>query len=402
MKKLLKPLLVLVVLAVLIILVYNIFVLFNSETKTQIVSEGAIEEKISGEVMIIRDETVVLQKPNVIVSSAFMDGDRVAKGTKIADLYYGEVESATRAELLAVSERIKRLEALASQNEFLSGSMPETMFGGYATEVMKVAQTKNMEAFYTVRENIENAINRKIASDEGGTDAVLSELRARHDELEKSITGEKETVYAERAGVYFSSFDGYEGTVSPESMFSLTPSALQKIKNTGASDTGNVASMKIADGYVWYAAIPVHEDKLPSVKKGATLKIRFPHFSQDTYDVEVQNISKPENGQAVVLVCGTTYNEAVYYNRFMEAELILNSYTGLKFFKDAIKVKGNQTGVYVVENDGTATFKPVEVLATDSGYTVVKANSELENSLKIYDEVVITDGTIKEGEIVPK
>ena len=402
MKKILKPLLVLVVLAVLIILFYNIYVLFNPDTKTQIVSEGTIEEKIPGEAMIIRDETVVLQKNDVIVSSVLTDGDRVAKGTKIADLYYGNVSTGTRTELLQVSERIKSLEALASQSAFLGGSMPETMFAAYATEIMNAAQNKDMVAVYRVHENVENAINRRIVSDEGNTDAVLHALKARRDELEKSITGEKDTLYAECSGVYFSSFDGYEGSVSPGNMLSLTPTSMQKIKNTRAMDNSTKVTMKIADGYVWYAAIPVHEDKLPSIKKGAILKIRFPHFSQDTYDVEVLNISKPEKGQAVVLVCGTTYNEAVYYNRFMDAELILNSYTGLKFLKDAVKVKGNQTGVYVVQNDGTAAFKPVEVLATDSGYTVVKEDSELENSLKIYDEVIITDNTVKEGEMVPK
>lgn len=402
MKKLLKPLLVLVVLAVLIILFYNIYVLFNPDTKTQIVSEGTIEEKISGEAMIIRDETVILQKQDVIVSSALTDGDRVAKGTKIADLYYGDVASGIRTELLQVTERIKSLEALASQNAFLGGSMPETLFAAYATEIMNAAQSKDMEAVYRVHENVENAINRKIVSDEGNTDVVLRDLRARQSELEKSITGEKDTLYTDCSGVYFSSFDGYEGLVSTDSMFSLTPTEIQRIKNNDTTDNSTKVTMKIADGYVWYAAIPVHEDKLPSLKKGAMLKVRFPHFSQETYDVEVQNISKPEKGQAVVLVCGTTYNEAVYYNRFMDAELILNSYTGLKFLKDAVKVKGNQTGVYVVQNDGTAAFKPIEVLATDSGYTVVKEDSALENSLKIYDEVIITDSTVKEGEMVPQ
>lgn len=397
MKKFLKPIILIAVLTVLAILFYNIYVLFNPEVKTQIVSKGTIEEKITAEVMIIREESVLLKESDVIASSGLVDGERVAKGEKVADLYYGEVSPAVQAELRSVSEKILSIEDLTSRSEN-AGSSPDTIMSGYAEDVLKAAHKQDADELFKIRGSIEDAVIRKIASDATSAETVLSDLRDRQAELEKNIQGDKKELYADSAGVYFTSFDGYEEKVSAEDLEKLLPSSVEQIKKEKGESNAYDATMKIADGYMWYAAVPVHADKLPSVSKGANLSIRFPRYAEDAYPVEVMHISATEKDYALVICRGTTYNEPVYYNRFMDAELILNSYSGLKFFKEAVKMQDKQTGVYVVQSDGTAKFKPVEVRASDDAYTVVKENGDL----KIYDEVIMTGSPIQDGDVVPR
>ena len=79
---------------------------------------------------------------------------------------------------------------------------------------------------------------------------------------------------------------------------------------------------------------------------------------------------------------------------------MLSSYSGLKVFKDAVKVENDKTGVYIVQNDGTAKFKEAEVLASDEGYAVVKEDNQKENALLLYDEVLITKNPVKDGDFV--
>ncbi len=395
MKKILKIIILLALLTVLAILFYNVYVLFNPEIKTQIVSKGTIEEKITAEVMIIREESVLLKESDVIASSGLVDGERVAKGEKVADLYYGEVSPAVQAELRSVSEKILSIEALTARSEN-TGSSPDTIMSGYAEDVLKAAHKQDADELFKIRGSIEDAVIRKIASDATSAESVLSDLRSRQAELEKNIQGDKKELYADSAGVYFTSFDGYEEKVSVEDFEKLLPSSVEQIKKEKGENNAYDATMKIADGYMWYVAIPVHADKLPSVRKGADLAVRFPRYAEDAYPVEVLHISDTEKDSALVICRGTTYTEPVYYNRFMEAELILNSYNGLKFFKEAVKMQDKQPGVYVMQSDGTAKFKPVEVLASDDGYTVVRDGEDL----KIYDEVIMTDTPIQDGSAI--
>ena len=399
MKKIYKPVALLAILTVLAILFYNAYVLFNPEIKTQIVAKGTIEEKIETDAMIIRDESILLQASDVIASSGLVDGERIAKGEKVADLYYGEVAPAVQAELRSVSEKILSIETLM-EHAGSAGHSPDTIMSGYAEKIIKAAHKGEADELFKARDSIEDAVNRKIASDISGAETVLNELYGRRKELEKNITGDKKELYADTAGIFFTAFDGYEGKVTTEEMEKLTPASVAQIKREKNEGNTYDTTMKIADGYTWYVAVTVPEDKLPSVKKGADLGIRFPRYGEELYTVEVKHISEAEKGQAVIICEGTTYNEPVYYNRFMDAELILNSYSGLKFFKDAVKMEDKQTGVYVIKSDGTAQFKAIEVLASDDAYTVAKEKSDFSQSLKIYDEVIITDSPIQNGDVV--
>ena len=400
MKKIYKPVALLALLTVLAILFYNAYVLFNPEMKTQIVSKGTIEEKIETEAMIIREESILLKASDVIASSGLVDGERVAKGEKVADLYYGETSPAVQAELRSVNEKILSIETLMEHSGYGAGHSPDTIMSGYAQKIMKAAHVGAADELFKARDSIEDAVNRKIASDISGAETVLDTLRDRRTELEKNIIGDKKELYADTSGVFFTAFDGYEDKVVLEEMEKLTPSSLAQIKKEKTESNAYDTTMKIADGYMWRLAVTVSEDKLPSIKKGADLGIRFPRYGEDVYTVEVTHISDVEDGKALVICLGTTYNEPVYYNRFMDAELILSSYSGLKFFKDAVKMEDNKTGVYVVKSDGTAQFKEIEVLASDDAYTVVKDKSDFSQPLKIYDEVIITDSPIQNGDVV--
>lgn len=404
MKRGYKAFFIVAVIAAAAILAYNIFNLFNPSVTTQIAVKGSIEETVSTRGVVIREEEIVLKASNVIVSSVAQDGERVAKGEKLADLYYGLVTPEIQQKLREVNEKLSGLQTLKEGGGQHSVNSIDGMLKSYSLEIVDAAHKKNGSSLNKIRSQIEEVMNRKILSDKENAEAVISNLKSRQAELESQVSGEKQEAYATSAGMYFSSFDGYEGKIGTENIETLTPSSLKTLLGTSPDKSSHDATMKVANGFEWYFAVPVEEEKLPSLQRkmqyGYDVKIRFPQFGQDSYPAQLVRISEAENGEVLAVLRCYSYCDAVYYNRFLDAELVLNEYTGLKFFKDAVKVDSEKTGVFVRNNNGLAHFKEIEILATDEGYVVVKEDNSKQNGLLLYDEVVITRNSIKNGDVV--
>ncbi len=387
-----------------LLLIYQVYNLFNPSVRTQLVTKGVIEEVVSAEAMVIRDETVLLKESDVIVSSIMTDGSRVSKGEKIADLYYGSVTPEVQAKLREVNGKIKDLTELSRRTGTDSTNSLDTMLKNYATEIVSAAHKNNGDDLHKIRNGIDDIINRKIVSDSENANATISALKAEQASLEGQVSGEKKEMFSSNAGLYFSIFDGYEEKISLDHLQTLTPSGMEELKKINPDKNKYDATMKVADGYNWYVAIAMDEGKLPTLKrkqeKGESIDIRFNQYGEETYPVSIMRISDAEKGKVVVIGKGIAYSDAIYYNRFLDADVVLNSYEGLKFFKDAVRIADDKTGVYIIKNDSIAKFKEIEVLATDKGYCVAKEDNLNSNGLLLYDEVIITRNSIKDGDIV--
>lgn len=404
MKRFYRISLIVAAVAVVAILVYNIYILFNPGITTQIAIKGSIEEAVLTRGLIIRDEEIVLKSSDVIVSSVARDGERVAKGEKLADLYYGSVTPELQQKIREVNDKLSGLEALKESSSSHSINTIDTMFKGYSENIVLAAHKGNGASLSKIRGQIEDVMNRKILSDTESANSMIEGLKAQQSELESQINGEKKEAFATTAGMYFSAFDGYEGKIGTENIDELTPSGLKKILSTEPDKNSADATMKVANGFEWYVAISVEEEKLPSLQRkmqySYDVGIRFPKFGQETYPAQLVRISEPEKGEVLAVLRCYSYCEAAYYNRILDTELVLNEYEGLKFFKDAVKVNGEQTGVFVRNNNGVAQFKEIEILATDEGYVVAKEDNNKQGSLLLYDEVIITRNEIKNGDVV--
>jgi len=404
MKKIYRIIFIVAALVVAAIVAYNIYSLFNPPVTTQIAVKGSIEESVGTRGAVIREEEIVLKASDVIVSSVAQDGERVAKGEKLADLYYGQVTPELQQKLREVNDKLSGLTTLKEGGGQHSVNSIDGMLKSYSAEILNAAHKGDGKELSKIRSGIEEVMNRKILSDSENADSVISELKQQQSELEAQISGDKREAFASVAGMYFSSFDGYEGKIGTENIETLTPSSLKTLFKSAPDKNSMDATMKVANAFDWYLAVTVEEEKLPSLQRkmqyGLDVKIRFPQFGQESYVAQLVRISEPENGEVLAVLRCYSYCDAVYYNRFLDTELILNEYTGLKFFKDAVKVYEGKTGVFVRTNNGVAKFKEIEILTTDSGYIVAKEDNNNQGGLLLYDEVIITRNPIKNGDVI--
>ena len=96
------------------------------------------------------------------------------------------------------------------------------------------------------------------------------------------------------------------------------------------------------------------------------------------------------------------YLSQVTQLRHLTAELLLDSYSGLRIPANALRLNDEgQSGVYCVVGF-TAAFKPVDVVYRGDGYTLVRAADGATGSdiLRAGDEVIVTAGELYDGKVV--
>jgi len=85
------------------------------------------------------------------------------------------------------------------------------------------------------------------------------------------------------------------------------------------------------------------------------------------------------------------------------------NYEGLKIFVDSIIEKDGKKGVYLLDINRNAVFKPIQIIGIHEEYAIIKSNVFYEKkdgetrtieTIKLYDEVVRKAEKVKEGQLV--
>ena len=116
-------------------------------------------------------------------------------------------------------------------------------------------------------------------------------------------------------------------------------------------------------------------------------------FARDVYDqldMTVERVGNNEAGYKLLVLSCDKYMQNVTLLRQQSADVVFNSYQGLRVPKDAVRVEDvGQTGVYVLEG-ATARWKPITILHDNGESYVVELDKTSTANLWPGDEIIIT------------
>ena len=161
--------------------IYNLYILVNPKIRTQIATTGTIEEYISADGFVIRDEQILVQDTGLVVDSLVADGERVAKDSQVAVLYHSSIDPAVQANLKSINERILSLEQLKEQNEDVASADAgriESLTKAKVLELMRYSHFGQGISLSDVKSQLEEVVNQKIATDAESTSNVLGRIKS--------------------------------------------------------------------------------------------------------------------------------------------------------------------------------------------------------------------------------
>lgn len=390
---------VLIIIAVVVATLLAGLLVYRSQhtgLQEEIAVSSVYEDKTAGNALFIRDETPYDITQNIY--SYVEDGSRVANGEKIAALYSDKTNRGLIDSLNAIEEQIKASDVQVSAVDKTDKVAVEIAIKDNAEKLSHLIAHKDLSSMQAIKSEMASlgSDSEQIQAEEVDK---LTALKAERDKISKQISATYTPVYAEKAGVFVTSTDGFETQLTPNILDSLTPKTLTEWLHKTKRITKNTNQYKLTDNFTWYIAAAIPEEDAKNIKAGDTVQLRFTDVGDDLVDATIYAISAAQDGKVVVSCSSAGYIAGMYHLRQAKVEIIKHSYKGYKVNKNAIRMLNGKTGVYI-NSGGIAKFKEAQILINGQDVAIIKEDSGNKNALSLYDKVITEGKNIYDGKLL--
>lgn len=381
--KILKTTVVVLVYAVAFFMIaYLIYLAFDanySPVQTEIATMKTVEKSISTKVFIVRDENYISGNATGTIVPLVEDGQRVAEGQDIAAIFSSDADASKYVELNKINEELERFENIeaaeklnirdiatydqTTNDEFLS--LVESIADGDYSSVSTYA--------YSVRDRV---TSRQISLGyDVDTSSVLSELKA---EASALSTAQPTYLAADNTGYYINSTDGYENVIDYSSIKKLTTSQIEKVLKSKPDESKISNIGKLVNNFNWYVVASVERNDIDEVYVGKSVKVRFLDSAAEDVEMTVAAINTDLNGKAALVLSCNKISAGTSQLRIENAEIILDTISGYRVPKEALRTLDGVNGVYI-KRGNLVNFRRITTLYTGDDYVIARTY-EAENS----------------------
>ena len=368
--------------------------------------EADEETAVSG--YVVREESVLPSQESGILEITRSEGERVGAGQAVATVYADDSALANEEELAGLRTQREQLSyALESSSSSSAGvkldnnihagiiSMREDLYNGQYTSLESdISSLKSL------------VIQRSYSASGASTEELqtqLDDVNSRISALEAQQQRSAQSVTAPSSGLFSAVVDGYESTLTPAALETMTPSQLSAV-SADSSLSSNVGKMIYGD--TWYYAASMSDEDASAYRVGRSVTLRFTTELNRDLTMTVARISDSENGRRLVVFSCDEYLSEVTLLRRQSASIIHESYSGIRVPTAALRVEDGTPGVYCLVGM-QAVFKPVTVVYQGENYYLVepaKNADDTENTgtsrLRKGDSVIITAEELYDGKVI--
>ena len=327
------------------------------------------------------------------------DGERVTEGTVLAEIYTDPAQSTQREEL----DRLDRIIDLLTKSENSVGSDLALLTAQTRTALLNLLDQLDTASYTGMSDAIDEfllAQNRLQIStgQSSGFTATLADLQTQRDAAAAALEG-LQTIPADRNGYFISTaaalpLDLTEDTLKSDTAAALSERLQQEIPTTGSDLAG-----RIVTGFSWRFYGVCDLDTAARFDGVTSVKIRVPGKQDEALDAAVTEVAADETAglAKITLECRTINADVLRLGR-EDAEIVLNTYKGIRVSKRAMHIVDGERGVYV-KYGSLQRFRRIVVLFEDENYLLLDPEAE-DNEVRLYDERIVERPNLQDGGLV--
>ena len=327
------------------------------------------------------------------------DGERVTEGTVLAEIYTDPAQSTQREEL----DRLDRIIDLLTKSENSVGSDLALLTAQTRTALLNLLDQLDTASYTGMSDAIDEfllAQNRLQIStgQSSGFAATLADLQTQRDAAAAALEG-LQTITADRNGYFISTaaalpLDLTEDTLKSDTAAALSERLQQEIPTTGSDLAG-----RIVTGFSWRFYGVCDLDTAARFDGVTSVKIRVPGKQDEALDANVTEVAADETAglAKITLECRTINADVLRLGR-EDAEIVLNTYEGIRVSKRAMHIVDGERGVYV-KYGSLQRFRRIVVLFEDENYLLLDPEAE-DNEVRLYDEIIVEGPNLQDGGLV--
>lgn len=395
-----------------LVIIYIIYHLINSFTATLETTPAqlvTVNETISVDAYILRDETVLQSSTSGGINCLYSDGTMVRRDCAVADVYSGADTASVKSSIAKIDDQLRILEdsvvvesAAMSDSSVIDAELNEL----YYTIQGKINEN-NLDYVFRRKNEMLTLMNKRLVVKKlvSGYSAQIAELQSQRLQLTASLTNISETVYAPSAGYLYSELDGYEGTFGASLADTLTVSDFTALIETEPTEYGNNVVGKIATDYKWYIACLVDAAQATTFADNANYTVIFPYSSDSEIPMTLyRSVSDDDSGKTLLIFSTGKVNSDFNFLRRQSVEIVSESYTGYRVPVSSVRIVDGKQGVYVLEGN-VVKFREVTPLVEIDGNLIVEEQDKVNDSdyaskLGFYDSIITKGKNLYENKVI--
>lgn len=367
--------------------VYAWHVLFSGYETASLYSYSA-EDTVEATGYMVRQEEVLPGSEDLLEISV-AEGETVAAGDELAEVYDNEEALERHQEIKALESRLESLQYILthsmddSDNATLNSNIIDSVVNIRAVTASQdltnlpdeTAQLKTLMFRRDYTYNGSSALTEEIAD-------VVSQAESLSTENRVYTT----IITAPASGTFSGMVDGYEEALTPEDIKDLTPSKLEDMLEKKKDVQENENLGKLITNATWYFAAELEEADAARMKIGDTATLRFNSLAR-TIDMTVESVSKPDDGIACVVFSSDRYLSETTLLRDQTVDIIFDTIEGYRVDKAAVHVdnESGDIGVYRVYG-AQMDWISVEILWEDEDYYLIRQVPEHDEDGNLVEE----------------
>ncbi len=327
------------------------------------------------------------------------DGERVTEGTVLAEIYTDPAQSTQREEL----DRLDRIIDLLTKSENSVGSDLALLTAQTRTALLNLLDQLDTASYTGMSDAIDEfllAQNRLQIStgQSSGFTATLADQQTQRDAAAAALEG-LQTITADRNGYFISTAAALPLDLSEDTLKSDTAAALSERLQQEIPTTGSDLAGRIVTGFSWRFYGVCDLDTAARFDGVTSVKIRVPGKQDEALDATVTEVAADETAglAKITLECRTINADVLRLGR-EDAEIVLNTYEGIRVSKRAMHIVDGERGVYV-KYGSLQRFRRIVVLFEDENYLLLDPEAE-DNEVRLYDEIIVEGPNLQDGGLV--
>ncbi len=359
------------------------------------------EHTISAVGLFVRDEET-LSRPDGIAEVLTDEGARVGIGEPVAVVYRDTDALTTGAEVRELKARIGQLESIQRQSADLTDTSGlDSLIDKSLTSVLTTLDRRDCAELEDKVIHFKSLLFKResVYGDAPDMDTLLEALRLELQQKSARVSEYLSDVSFRTPGTFSPITDGFETLLTPDLLQTLNAQQWDVLYKTRPQDNSSSYIGKISKGFVWYFTTVLPAQDVSFLEPGHSVSLRLPRLGGKVLRARVSRMTEPGDGKTLVVFEGNTNLADLVSSRHETAEMILESYEGIRIPKDATRISDGVLGVYC-QVLSQARFKPVEILLDRDNYYIVTYDPTKKNALLPGDEVITRGRDLFDGKIL--
>ncbi len=394
---------------VIIYIVYHLINSFSEPLETSPAQLVTVNETISVEAYILRDETVLQSNAGGGINCLYPDGTMVRRDSAVADVYSGSDTESIKSSIAKIDDQLKILQdsSLLESSMLSDSSVIDAELNDLYYTVQSKINENNLDYVFRRKNEMLTLMNKRLVVKKlvSGYAAQIAELQNQRMQLTASLTNISETVYTPTAGYFYSELDGYEGAFNTSLVDTLTVSDYESLIETEPTSYGSNVVGKVATDYKWYIACLVDAAQSAAFTDSSSYNVIFPYSSDAEIPMTLyRSVADEESGKTLLIFSTGKINADFNFLRRQTVEIVSESYTGYRVPVSSVRIVDGKQGVYVLMGN-VVKFREIAPLVEIDGNLIVREQDKVNDpdyavKLGFYDAIITKGKNLYENKII--